>query len=164
MQSIRNWSRQIRRGLPSVLMLAGLVLPGCGGGTPSSTGDGTGSPTAGHEAVPPSHAAVEGEDAEITAALAKLSPEDQAAARAQKVCPVGGPLGSMGTPIIVMAGERKVFLCCDGCEQEFKDNMEKYLAKLDGSEPEAAPEGAPAVVPDSQPEAGAEPASGDNGT
>jgi hypothetical protein len=70
----------------------------------------------------------------------------------------------MGTPIIVMAGERKVFLCCDGCEQEFKDNMEKYLAKLDGREPETPPEGAPAVVPDSQPEGGAEPASGENGT
>jgi hypothetical protein len=107
---------------------------------------------------------VAGEDPEVTAAFAKLSPEDQAAARAQKVCPVGGALGSMGTPVIVMAGDRKVFLCCDGCEQEFKDNIEKYLAKLDGGEPETPTEGAPAVVPDSQPEGSAEPPGGERGT
>src|SRR6476469_7672944 len=39
-------------------------------------------------------------NAEIVAALAKLSAEDRAIAEKQKVCPVSGePLGTMGAPI-----------------------------------------------------------------
>jgi hypothetical protein len=158
--------RRISAVLTSIVFLAGLSLPGCGGGgTATTNGGGTATPAGGTEAGSPANTEPEGEDAKIAAALAKLSPEDQAAAKAQKVCPVGdGPLGSMGPPVIVMAGDRKVFLCCDGCEQEFKDHMEKYLAKLDGGAAETTPEGAPAVVPDSQPEGGAEPARGESGT
>lgn len=71
---------------------------------------------------------------EIEAALAKLSPEDRAAAKKQKVCPVTDePLGSMGTPVKVTVKDRAVFLCCDSCEDELKADPDKYLAKLDAA-------------------------------
>ena len=72
-----------------------------------------------------------------------LSAEDQALADKQKVCPVGGKLGSMGHPVKVMIGNRAVFLCCVGCKEELEANPEKYLAKLDAAAAapaEAAPE------------------------
>ncbi len=70
---------------------------------------------------------------EMTSAGAvPLSAEDQALADRQKVCPVGGEaLGSMGTPVKVMLGDRAVFLCCEGCRGAVEGNPEKYLAMLD---------------------------------
>lgn len=62
----------------------------------------------------------------------KLSAEDQALADKQKNCPVGGEaLGSMGTPVKVMVGDRAVFLCCEGCREAIEKDPAKYLAKLD---------------------------------
>lgn len=61
-----------------------------------------------------------------------LSAEDQALADKQKVCPVGGEaLGSMGTPVKMMVGDRAIFLCCEGCRGSVEKNPDKYLAKLD---------------------------------
>ncbi|MCA8991684.1 MAG: hypothetical protein KDA69_09225 [Planctomycetaceae bacterium] len=72
----------------------------------------------------------------------ELSAEDQALVDQQKICPVGGSeLGSMGTPIKVMVGERPVFLCCEGCEKALLADPDKYLAILDNPEAEEAPEG-----------------------
>jgi hypothetical protein len=69
--------------------------------------------------------------ADISQALLQLSPEDQALANRQKVCPVTGQaLGSMGKPIRVEAGGKVVFLCCDGCTSAFRRDPQKYLAKL----------------------------------
>ncbi|MDH3590922.1 MAG: hypothetical protein OER88_03535 [Planctomycetota bacterium] len=62
---------------------------------------------------------------------APLSAADQKLADAQKVCPVSDePLGSMGIPIKVMAGDRAVFLCCEGCLKSFEKNPQKYVEKL----------------------------------
>lgn len=84
---------------------------------------------AGHDHAMPE---TQGEQAEHAAALAKLSPEDRALAEKQKVCPVSGePLGSMGKPYKVNVEGRDVLLCCQGCEEEIKENPAKYLAKLD---------------------------------
>jgi hypothetical protein len=75
------------------------------------------------------------DQAEIEAALAKLSPADRALAEAQKICPVSDqPLGSMGTPIKVTVEGREVFVCCEGCIAEVKDNFEKYAPKLEDGE------------------------------
>ena len=69
----------------------------------------------------------------------KLSAEDQALADKQKICPVGGEaLGSMGTPVKVMVGDRSVFLCCEGCRGAVEKDPEKYLAKLDAQTTPAA--------------------------
>lgn len=75
-----------------------------------------------------------------------LSSEDQLLADKQKNCPVGGePLGSMGTPVKMMVGDRAVFLCCEGCRGAVEEDPEKYLAILDA--PAAAPaEAAPATT------------------
>jgi YHS domain-containing protein len=63
--------------------------------------------------------------------LAELSVEDRQLAEKQHVCPVSGEvLGLMGNPFKVSAEGKTVFLCCEGCLQQFKENPEKYLAKL----------------------------------
>ena len=36
----------------------------------------------------------------------------------------------MGKPFKTSVKGKTVFLCCEGCEQDLKDNPDKYLAKL----------------------------------
>ncbi len=68
---------------------------------------------------------------DIEQALAMLSKADQAAARAQKTCPVSdGALGAMGKPYKVTVKGQDVFLCCQGCEGAITEDPDKYLAKL----------------------------------
>jgi hypothetical protein len=67
--------------------------------------------------------------------LARLSPENRAAALAQRTCPVSGELlGSHGTPIKMKvkgkddSGKRReVFVCCDECEDKLEDHPDRYL-------------------------------------
>ena len=64
-------------------------------------------------------------------AFASLSAEDRALAVKQAICPVSGePLGAMGTPRKILVKGHDVFICCEGCESELKDNPDEYLAKL----------------------------------
>ncbi|QEG41264.1 hypothetical protein [Roseimaritima ulvae] len=59
---------------------------------------------------------------------------DAAALAAQKVCPVmDEPLGSMGTPIKVMVGDKPIYLCCKGCIKKIQAEPAKYLAMVYGS-------------------------------
>jgi hypothetical protein len=68
------------------------------------------------EEGPMKSAASPEEDAEISANLAQLSPEDRKLAEAQRICPVTeNRLGSMGPPVKVALEGQPVFLCCDGC-------------------------------------------------
>lgn len=63
--------------------------------------------------------------------LAKLDAADRTAAAKQANCPVSNePLGSMGVPRKVVVNGREVFICCKGCEKEFLENADAYLAKL----------------------------------
>jgi Cu(I)/Ag(I) efflux system membrane fusion protein len=79
----------------------------------------------------------EAKNAELIAALSKLSAEDRAAAEKQRICPVTKlPLGSMGTPPKVEVDGQPVFICCEGCRERLLSEPAKYLARL--SE-EAAP-------------------------
>ena len=49
-----------------------------------------------------------------------------------KTCAISGEkLGSMGEPVELVAGERLVRFCCDGCFSDFKADPGAYLAKLD---------------------------------
>ena len=71
------------------------------------------------------------------AQVRKLPMEEQAAAMAQKICPVqldedGQPnrLGSMGMPIKVIVEGREVYVCCAGCIAELKAEPAKFLVKL----------------------------------
>jgi Cu(I)/Ag(I) efflux system membrane fusion protein len=67
----------------------------------------------------------------IAAALERLSPEDRALVKNQRICPVAGMLlGSMGTPIKIDVGGTPVFICCEGCRESLLAEPLKYLAKL----------------------------------
>jgi hypothetical protein len=91
---------------------------------------------AGRSAAPepreaPSTAPAAPADDKIARALDRLAPQERELARRQRVCPVTGePLGSMGTPPVVVVEGRTVFLCCKGCEAELRKQPAKYLAKL----------------------------------
>jgi hypothetical protein len=63
-----------------------------------------------------------------------LSTADQALVLQQRLCPVTeAPLGSMGQPVAVTVFDRRVFLCCRGCEASLRANPEKYLARLNAA-------------------------------
>jgi YHS domain-containing protein len=67
--------------------------------------------------------------------LAELSVEDREIAKKQRICPVSGEvLGAMGKPFKTSVKGKTVFLCCEGCEHDLKDNPDKYLAKLKENE------------------------------
>jgi YHS domain-containing protein len=81
-----------------------------------------------HAPAPPANTA----DPAVTAALSELAPEDRALAETQGICPVSKEkLGSMGKPYAVEVKGRKVFLCCQGCEDALRSDPDKYLAILD---------------------------------
>lgn len=66
--------------------------------------------------------------------LAKLSPEDKAAAEAQGACPITDlGLGSMGVPVKVTVKGRTVFLCCGGCKSAVEKAPDGVLKKLDAA-------------------------------
>jgi Cu(I)/Ag(I) efflux system membrane fusion protein len=72
------------------------------------------------------------EDAEVRAALAKLSSEDRRQAEGQGYCPVlGTRLGAMGTPVKVALQGRAVFLCCKGCEAKARASEGQTLDKVE---------------------------------
>jgi hypothetical protein len=77
-------------------------------------------------------AASPAEVARIQAALGKLSPQDQALARAQVFCAIDqdSRLGSMGPIQKIMLKNQPVFLCCKGCEAEAKAHPDETLLKV----------------------------------
>ncbi len=76
-------------------------------------------------------AAVELSEDEI-AEIKKLPEDQQKLALAQALCPLSGEnLGSMGKPVVKTVGDKTVFLCCKGCEEEFDKDPEAVLAKLE---------------------------------
>ena len=46
-------------------------------------------------------------------------------------CPIGGPLGSMGDPVVKVYDNREVRFCCAGCLGEFEGNQAKYWGEID---------------------------------
>lgn len=83
-----------------------------------------------NSAAPAASSAAVGQQAEIEAELAKLTPEDRERAIAQKVCPISvEPLGSMGKPVKVTVDSQDLFICCAGCEDELKQNFAMHLQK-----------------------------------
>ncbi len=69
-----------------------------------------------------------------------LSPADQQIIDQQRICPVTrAPLGSMGQPLFVNVGDRKVAICCKGCEKRLLADSEHFLAILDENAKSASP-------------------------
>jgi hypothetical protein len=71
-------------------------------------------------------------NSEVEAALAELSKEDQALARAQKFCAVEQEnlLGSMGAPFKLVVDGQPVFLCCEGCKDTALKHPQATLAAV----------------------------------
>jgi hypothetical protein len=107
-----------------------LVIAGCKNETPSKSTSAKSTP--GDASTPKSVAVTQPADGEVSGDLAKLSPEDQKLAKAQRLCPISDePLGSMGVPTKLMIQGQPVFLCCDGCKKEALANPEKTLMNAD---------------------------------
>ena len=114
--------------LPALLVVAGLGLYGCAGSAP--TDPAASGSSAANEPGDQSDADSSETDT-IKAELAKLSPEDAAAAEKQRVCPVSGEmLGTMGVPQKVDVDGQQVWICCEGCKDPLLEKPAEYLAKL----------------------------------
>ena len=62
--------------------------------------------------------------------IGQLPATDRAQALRQRTCPVTGDLlGADGRPLKVTLGNRTVFVCCDGCQDELRTNPREFLAK-----------------------------------
>jgi len=71
---------------------------------------------------------------ELFKAMSSLSDGDRELALKQKICPVSDePLGSMGPPFKVQVQDQSVFLCCAGCEADFRSDPDKFIATLNTS-------------------------------
>lgn len=46
-------------------------------------------------------------------------------------CPIGGPLGSMGDPVVKVYDNREVRFCCAGCIGRFESDKAKYWGEID---------------------------------
>jgi hypothetical protein len=114
-----------------------LFLVGCTGGMADKT------PKGGAAKGTASPGAPQGEDTEVQATLAKLSPEDRKLAEAQKWCAVQtkNRLGSMDVPYKVMVKGQPVFLCCEGCEKKALADPDKTLASVEELKAKAAAPG-----------------------
>ncbi len=68
----------------------------------------------------------------ISAALNKLSPKDRELARAQRFCPMmpRTRLGSDGTPQKVLIDGKPVFVCCEDCVPEAKEDGRRTLSAV----------------------------------
>jgi Cu(I)/Ag(I) efflux system membrane fusion protein len=70
-------------------------------------------------------------EAKIKASLALLGP-DRPLAEAQGYCPVTDkPLGSMGKPIKFMFKGQPVFVCCEGCADDVREDGTAALLKVE---------------------------------
>ncbi|HEX6962497.1 MAG TPA: hypothetical protein VF175_11560 [Lacipirellula sp.] len=130
--------REITIGMWTATIALLAAFTGCSAEQKSEPAAATAQPSAQQAAGQNAGAAAADENAqadearsEINEALANLSPEDRALAEKQKICPVTDePLGSMGAPIKVVVEGREVFVCCEGCVDELKNNFAKYDDKL----------------------------------
>ena len=110
-----------RLGVLSLGVLMSAALVGCNSAKTDSAAATAGAPNVSDSA-----------NADITAALAELSPEDRVAAQAQKYCAVEQEnlLGTMGAPFKVMVNDKPVFLCCEGCKEKALKDPEATLAAV----------------------------------
>ena len=71
-----------------------------------------------------------------------------AAIAKQKTCPVTDkPLGSMGDPVAVHVGDKRVFVCCEGCVATVKANPDQYIGgKLEVQVVETSAADAPLIA------------------
>jgi len=71
---------------------------------------------------------MEGHEGHDHAAMAEKAAEEVVAVAEQKTCPVMG--GAINKAIFIEYKGKKVYFCCDGCQDKFKEAPEQYVAKL----------------------------------
>jgi uncharacterized protein (TIGR03000 family) len=83
-----------------------------------------------------------GLEKEVEEALAKLTPGEQKAAKAQRFCAVqtGIRLGSMGKPVKLAVNGKDVFLCCEGCVAAAKKAPERTAEEAQKLKAKASPQ------------------------
>lgn len=93
-------------------------------------------------------------DAKITAALAKLSPEDRKGVESQRFCPVltQNRLGSMGPPVKLSVGGETVYICCAGCKENALADPTATLGTIKTLRERKIPPSSPATGADSKEE------------
>ncbi|MHC4632707.1 MAG: YHS domain-containing protein [Planctomycetota bacterium] len=97
------------------LLIVGLIaLNGCKKSEPAPT-EMSADTMQGHEGH--EHAAMMEKPAEAVAAVVE-----------QTTCPIMG--GAIDKAVFVEYQGKKVYFCCPGCEDKFKEDPEKYIAKL----------------------------------
>lgn len=112
------------------IVLGALVLAGCQQGSAPEPDQSAATTTP--EADVPAANDVTLTPEEI-ATIEQLPEPDRSAALAQKVCPISGEhLGTpvMGPPQKVEVQGKTVFLCCEGCKDEFLKDPDAALARL----------------------------------
>jgi hypothetical protein len=99
----------------SLALLVTLLLSGCQEKTV---------PNSGRSEVDP--------DAERKSNLAALAPEDRGRAEGQEFCPVMPDirLGEMGPPHKVELNGKTLFVCCENCVRQAREEPDKTLAEL----------------------------------
>ncbi|UCC98646.1 MAG: YHS domain-containing protein [Phycisphaerales bacterium] len=104
----------------SILSAGLLMLDGCKKSEPAPppTPTGTTQEMQGHE----------GHDHAAMMDKASEAAEVVTAALEQTTCPVMG--GAINKDIFIEYQGKKVYFCCPGCEDQFKEEPEKYIAKL----------------------------------
>lgn len=120
-------------------------MTGCGDTKTSDAPAAPAAPVEGGEAAATEGAATdaepaaEGLSAEVTEALASLTPEQREVVLAQGICPVSEHgLGTMGAPLPVDIDGKVYYVCCEGCVETLKEDPAKYLANLPGAQANAA--------------------------
>ena len=102
------------------LLLAGLIVAaGCKKSEP---------PAPPEPETPEAAAPSLSETVETAKASASEAAEAAFASIEQTTCPVMG--GAIDKNIFVEYQGKKVYFCCPGCEEKFKENPDTYLAKL----------------------------------
>ena len=66
--------------------------------------------------------------APTAAKVAEDAAKDVVAAAEQTTCPVMG--GAINKALFIEYKGKKVYFCCDGCQDKFKEAPEQYIAKL----------------------------------
>ncbi len=100
--------------LIAVLFAGLLMLNGCKKSEPTPTETSMG--------------AMQGHEGHDHAAMADEAENQVVAAAEQTTCPVMG--GAINKALFIEYKGKKVYFCCDGCQDKFKEAPEQYIAKL----------------------------------
>ena len=71
---------------------------------------------------------MQGHEGHDHAAMTEETAKEVVAAAEQTTCPVMG--GAINKALFTEYKGKKVYFCCDGCQDKFKEAPEQYIAKL----------------------------------